>query len=1103
MPIDLFADAIVTRDLPEVNLRRGDVVTVVDRHVAPDGEEGVSVETGEGIHATVVAVPADALRAVDHRLAKVATINLLIIHLSDLHLKEGRNGAAERLPFVVPAVQNVDVELDEIVVVVSGDVAWSGKADEYAIAKKEFERLRSSLQTKTGVEAVRFVFVPGNHDCNFSQDTSARDAIIEGFRKGSNVSIGPSTVSVCCEVQANFFAFIDSMPGAELRHGSDCLFYEYRWNSSGGSVVFRCYNTAWISQLREEQSKLVYPDKYLQAASKSAPADLAVSVFHHPYNWLAASDARKFRDQIERTSDLILTGHEHEADRYQKGRFHGERTEYLEGAVFQEHHVPDQCGFTAIWINLREHKQKVAGYSWTGSMFTPEDVSGGWIDYHRGSQLTTKDFDLADDWRAWLQDPGASFYHPGKPDTLVLDDVFVFPNVREFRLNDKKTTSYGPIVEGEQFLRRMGAAPRTLIFGKQQVGKTTLAKVIFNHFYQKNVIPVLLSGDDINSVELTKFEQLVERKLQAQYRNPLLPQFTQLDRDRVIIIVDDFDHTKLNAKGRLTLLHNIHARFKRVVVLGDDVLKIEEIAFGKLSTAILDEYVQYEIMEFGHLLRNRLIQKWYDIGSEYAANPEELARTVNRGENLINALLGRSYLPSYPIFILSFLQAADTSSPLNSDAGTYGSLYEVLIIKALATRTKAFNIDLKATYLSEFAFWMFSERKRYVSTTDWAEFHSAYCTKFKITPSRTELRQEFQTVGIIDEQSERYCFRHAYSYYYFVARYFRNNIHDEDVKSIVSALCDDLHKEEHASIWLFLTHLSKDPFIVDVILKHARKIFAEFNAAEFGNDVSFLVKLYEKLPEIALDDQEYDARTESRLRRLDEIKQSLKKQDAEDIQAGETLEFISKITLAIRTLEVLGQLVKNFPGSLIGKDKFDLVYESYMVGLRTIEMLLATVRDNADSFVAWFAEKVRDEHPEIATQEEFASKIRQSLFWLVEMSCFGMVKRISHAVGHSELSATYTDVRQRVETNAVRLIDVSIKLDTQGIPDSDITELNKTFKGNVLCERMLRQLVVHHFYIFPTGDRVKQKVCAELNIPIKRLREIDVISAPDKKFLPN
>jgi hypothetical protein len=65
MPFELFSDVILNADLPDDDLKAGDVGTVVERHVVPDMEDGYSVEffdmTGQTVG--VVTVNAGLLRS--------------------------------------------------------------------------------------------------------------------------------------------------------------------------------------------------------------------------------------------------------------------------------------------------------------------------------------------------------------------------------------------------------------------------------------------------------------------------------------------------------------------------------------------------------------------------------------------------------------------------------------------------------------------------------------------------------------------------------------------------------------------------------------------------------------------------------------------------------------------------------------------------------------------------------------------------------------------------------------------------------------------------------------------------------------------------------
>ena len=53
MKFELYTDAVLTCDVPEHKLKRGDVVKLVDHHVAPDGSEGYSIEVFNAIGDTI------------------------------------------------------------------------------------------------------------------------------------------------------------------------------------------------------------------------------------------------------------------------------------------------------------------------------------------------------------------------------------------------------------------------------------------------------------------------------------------------------------------------------------------------------------------------------------------------------------------------------------------------------------------------------------------------------------------------------------------------------------------------------------------------------------------------------------------------------------------------------------------------------------------------------------------------------------------------------------------------------------------------------------------------------------------------------------------
>lgn len=65
MKFELYKDVVLTRDMPEERLKRGDIVKLVEHHVARDGEDGYSAEVFNAVGDTlaVITVPESALEA--------------------------------------------------------------------------------------------------------------------------------------------------------------------------------------------------------------------------------------------------------------------------------------------------------------------------------------------------------------------------------------------------------------------------------------------------------------------------------------------------------------------------------------------------------------------------------------------------------------------------------------------------------------------------------------------------------------------------------------------------------------------------------------------------------------------------------------------------------------------------------------------------------------------------------------------------------------------------------------------------------------------------------------------------------------------------------
>src|SRR5206468_86968 len=153
------------------------------------------------------------------------------------------------------------------------------------------------------------VFVPGNHDCLLpsSGRSRSREVMVAGLLHDPPKSdTGDlSMVEACLTVQDSFFAFVNRRH-PEMTLSSDCpnsrLSYGHDIVLGADTVRVLCHNTSWMSQMHEKQGELLAPT-WLPTEADIDPSAVSITLFHHPYNWLDANNARAFHNLVERSSD--------------------------------------------------------------------------------------------------------------------------------------------------------------------------------------------------------------------------------------------------------------------------------------------------------------------------------------------------------------------------------------------------------------------------------------------------------------------------------------------------------------------------------------------------------------------------------------------------------------------------------------------------------------------------------------------------------------------------------------------------------------------------------------------------------------------------------
>jgi hypothetical protein len=185
---------------------------------------------------------------------------------------------------------------------------------------------------------------------------------------------------------------------------------------------------------------------------------------------------RKFKTYLEDISDVIVTGHEHETSKRIVDNLEGNLTEYIEGHVLQDDSDDQNSGFNLLIFDVENRTHKIISFQWNGKYYSRGEIDEKWIPYS-GSCGANRRMEITSEFSAILSDAGASFNHPQKSD-LLLDDIFVFPTLRNLRVQKTKETEVLHDTVSASTLSTLDPnRVRILLIGEEKSGRTSLCSV--------------------------------------------------------------------------------------------------------------------------------------------------------------------------------------------------------------------------------------------------------------------------------------------------------------------------------------------------------------------------------------------------------------------------------------------------------------------------------------------------------------------------------------------------------------------------------------------------------------------------------------------------
>lgn len=233
------------------------------------------------------------------------------LHISDLHLDSSRRYDQDRvLDGLLTFLERDRAGFPLDLIFVTGDLARTGKPDQYGLVVKLFE----ALMDRTGVPPERLFVVPGNHDVDrdvgrwLLRTLSSDEEATAFFENAGNREFHAQKL-------AAYRQSMQSLLGAArplgIGVGEDSVeVVEIR----GVQLAIAAFSSAWFAQGDDDKEKLwVGEANVMRAVDKIADeeAAFAIAMLHHPFSDLHPIDRELVERWCERGFDMVLRGHLH------------------------------------------------------------------------------------------------------------------------------------------------------------------------------------------------------------------------------------------------------------------------------------------------------------------------------------------------------------------------------------------------------------------------------------------------------------------------------------------------------------------------------------------------------------------------------------------------------------------------------------------------------------------------------------------------------------------------------------------------------------------------------------------------------------------------
>ena len=968
-------------------------------------------------------------------------MKILFLHLSDLHIKNNDAYNEFQIKKLVDSLQ-VATPFDKLIIIFSGDIAFSGIKEQYDVADKIINKIYSDMKDQNIYNGEKnIICVPGNHDIKYENPPRNSNELNQIFKEYSYKKYLNSEL----EKQNHFFEFAlkyNCFTKNKLLCQNFLIFDNFK-------IELNLLNTGVFSLMKEEDKGLHYIEQAdINKINIPTESDFVISIMHHSYDWYIDSQKEQLEKALLCKSSLLFLGHEHRIGTKQSSYNNSESVFIHAGGALCDNDDWSLSEFEFGVFNTESYNYSSFQNKWDSN----ENQYSCIKKYkkvlpHKPSK--EKRLTIREEYKTkLLLDP----FHEWTKNFM---DYFVFPRIETEKFDNLYDSEFLNI---DLFMKEICKQKRVLITGATNCGKTTLLKALLLKFAEEKCVIFC----DINTIKNKPANKIIKSNFIEIYGedSASYTRYQQLPPEKRVLIIDNIDQIKTTDFDHY--ISEVNRDFGIMIFSTKKIINLDIIEQIKARLKYENAITAYRITPFFSDKRQELIRKLVEI-----KHKENKSIDVDKVTEILCDSIKhqKNFISLDPDFIINFVNyyCNNIGNALNCDSTIFSKIFESNITSALSPyMSNILTIEKIYRLLSKTAYHIHFNKKYPISEDDIFTIIKDYNVKNDddVNPN-TFISIAKKSKLLFSEEGKNYKFVNRNQLAYFVAKevnfLYNQTGNENDLTYLLQNACFGIN----ADILLFISYITDNTRILGFLLNTIQSFTENWRELNFETNMPKFLELHQ-VPEVEL-------LSESDKKRIEEKEIYEEKTDSKqlatidiyDYNEDDALEPINQIIRAISLLAIISKCLPSFEHNMTAEMKHSFVKEVYVLPNKIYNSWAEVVEKSYDIIVKELKREKSVEYEN--TKEQLKLDKFHTELQLIAISLLLDIYNVSAINATKDNSFRLLDKFDRESKPTYEILHLMIlrrQKKSKEFVNEAIT-MNNNYSNNILLKTLIKCIVSH------------------------------------------